>query len=310
MHTCKVTIGSVLGFALLVLTSSCGGSGNMGGGGASSTFVRGKWSFGLFSSSSNMLGPTAELDMNLNQSGETISSDNRGSVDSVSCAGMHMDSSTGTISGDKINLVFSIDSEKITLDATLAPGGTAVGEANLGSWSAGDGPCLGGQHGIFNANLIPSLTGTSTGMLNLSNINSVPSVTAMLAEDSNFNISGSMAVTDDPCFSSLAISPTNLGMSVGSLSSFEMTDGTNVADVTGQIFIESLPPSLFNAQFGVISGCTEEFGGLTLNLNGDDAPAATQARTPSTGNVSAPKINPLLVERMKSLLAARRQNEQ
>jgi len=32
MHTCKVTIGSVLGLTLLVLTSSCGGSGNMGAG--------------------------------------------------------------------------------------------------------------------------------------------------------------------------------------------------------------------------------------------------------------------------------------
>jgi hypothetical protein len=32
MHTCKVTIGSVFGLALLVLTSSCGGSGNVGSG--------------------------------------------------------------------------------------------------------------------------------------------------------------------------------------------------------------------------------------------------------------------------------------
>lgn len=31
MHACKVTIGSVLGLTLLVLMSSCGGSGNMGG---------------------------------------------------------------------------------------------------------------------------------------------------------------------------------------------------------------------------------------------------------------------------------------
>jgi hypothetical protein len=305
----KRVFSATLALAVVMLLTSCGGgSGSSGGGGgAMSTFVPGKWSFSLFSSSSNMFGPTAELDMNLNQSGGTISSDNLGSVDSVSCAGMHLDSSTGTVSGDKINLVFSIDSEKITLNATLAPGGTAVGDANLGSWSAGDGPCLGRQHGIFTASLIPSLTGTSTGMLSLANINSVPSVTAMLAEDSNFNISGSMAVTDDPCFSSLAISPTNLGMSVGSLSSFEMTDGTNVADVTGQMFMESPPPSLFDAQFNVISGCTEEFGELTLDVNGDDGPAAMQARTRSTGNVTAPKINPLLVERVKALLAARRQ---
>jgi hypothetical protein len=309
----KRGFSTTLALAVVVLLTSCGGgSGGSsgGGGGATSTFVPGKWSFSLFSSSSNLFGPTAELDLNLNQSGGAISSDTLGSVDSVSCAGMHLDSSTGTVSGDKINLVFSIDSEKITLNATLAPGGTAVDDANLGNWSAGDGPCLGRQHGIFTASMIPSLTGTSTGMLSLANINSVPSVTAMLAEDQNFNISGSMAVTDDPCFSSLAISPTNLGMSIGSLSSFEMTDGTNVADVTGQTFMESPPPSLFDAQFNVTSGCTEEFGELILNINSADAPAAMQARTPSTGNVTAPKINPLLVERMKALLALRRQNPQ
>lgn len=33
MNTCKVTIGSLLGLTLLVLTSSCGGGGTMGGGG-------------------------------------------------------------------------------------------------------------------------------------------------------------------------------------------------------------------------------------------------------------------------------------
>src|SRR5579862_4026224 len=115
------------------LFAGCGGgSSSGGGGGTSSTFVPGKWTFSIFSNS-GLFGPTAELDMDLVQSGGTISSSNLESVDSVSCGGMHLDSSTGTVSGDKIHLVFSIDSEKITFDATLAPGGTAVGEASLGS---------------------------------------------------------------------------------------------------------------------------------------------------------------------------------
>jgi hypothetical protein len=293
--------------AILVtgLFAGCGGGGgtSSGGGGASSTFVPGKWTFSIFSNS-GLFGPTAELDMDLDQSGGTISSSNLESVDSVSCGGMHLDSSTGTVSGDKIHLVFSIDSEKITFDATLAPGGTAVGEASLGNWSAEDGPCLGGQHGIFTASLIPALTGTWTGILGLANVNTMPSVTVMLAEDANFSVSGSMAVTDDPCFSSIAIAPDNLGLSVGSLSSFEMTDGTNVLDFIGSI--EGVPPIplQFDANVTVVSGCTEESG--TLNITMGDPPAAMDSSGARNAKAGKQKINPLLVERMKNLIAARR----
>jgi hypothetical protein len=300
---------SAVAFAVTILLVSffagCGGSSTgSGGGGTSSTFVPGKWTFSIFSSSSNLFGPTAELDMDLDQSGGMISSDNLESVDSVSCAGMHLDSSTGTVSGDKIHLVFSIDSEKITFDATLAPGGTAVGEASLGSWSAQDGPCLGGQHGIFTANLIPSLTGTWTGTLSLANVNSMPSVTVMLAEDANFNVSGSMAVTGDPCFSSIAIAPDNPGLSIGSLSSFEMTDGTNVVDFIGSL--EGVPPIplQFDANVTVVAGCTEESG--VLNITSGDGPAAMDSSGARNAKASTQKISPLLVERMKNLMAARR----
>lgn len=286
------------------LFAGCGGgSSSGGGGGTSSTFVPGKWTFSIFSNS-GLFGPTAELDMDLVQSGGTISSSNLESVDSVSCGGMHLDSSTGTVSGDKIHLVFSIDSEKITFDATLAPGGTAVGEASLGSWSADDGPCLGGQHGIFTANQIPSLTGNWTGAMGLANVNTLPSVTVMLAEDADFNVSGSMAVTGDPCFSSIAIAPDNLGLSIGSVSSFEMTDGTNVVDFIGSV--EGVPPVplAFDAEVTVIAGCTEESG--TLNITMGDPPAAMDASGARNAKAGARKISPLLVERMKTLMAARR----
>ena len=80
--------------AILVtgLFAGCGGGGgtSSGGGGASSTFVPGKWTFSIFSNS-GLFGPTAELDMDLDQSGGTISSSNLESVDSVSCGGMHLD---------------------------------------------------------------------------------------------------------------------------------------------------------------------------------------------------------------------------
>jgi len=42
-----------------------------------------------------------------------------------------------------------------------------------------------------------------------------------------------MTVTNDPCFSSLAIEGDNPGISVGHLSSFEMTDGANILDFVG-----------------------------------------------------------------------------
>lgn len=299
---------SAMAFAVAILAVSlfagCGGSGGTnGGGGTSSTFVPGKWTFSIFSNS-GLFGPTAELDMDLDQSGGTISSDNLESVDSISCGGMHLDSSTGTVSGDKIHLVFSIDSEKMTFDATLAPGGTAVGEASLGNWSADAGPCLGGQHGIFTANLIPSLTGTWTGTMGLTNVNSFPSVTVMLAEDADFNVSGSMAVTGDPCFSSIATAPDNLGLSIGSVSSFEMTDGTNVVDFIGSVEGVSPIPLQFDANVTVVSGCTEEAG--TLNITMGDAPGAMDSSGARNAKAGTPKISPLLVERMKNLMAARR----
>jgi hypothetical protein len=305
----KRFFSAILALAVGVLFTGCGGSSSSGGGGGTtSIFVPGKWTFSLFPSSSGLFGPTFELDMNLTQSGGTISSTNENAVDNISCSGMHLDSSTGSASGDKITLVFSIDSEKITLNATLAPGGTAVGEAKLGNFSVSDGPCLGGQHGIFTADLAPSLTGTSIGTMTLGSITTEPMVTAMLAEDPNFNVSGSMAVTDDPCFSSLAIAPGNLGVALGRLFSFEMTDGTNVVDFVGQIN-ESGPPIQSSGQVSVVSGCTEEGGEFSLTESADPG-TGMQAPAANGAKAATPKINPLLIERMKALQIARRQNAQ
>ena len=95
MHTCKVTSCSLLGLSLLMLTASCGGGGASGGG-SSTTFVPGKWSVTLFSASGGLFANTVELDLDLVQSGNTISSDIGHTVDSSNCTGMHMDSSAGT----------------------------------------------------------------------------------------------------------------------------------------------------------------------------------------------------------------------
>jgi hypothetical protein len=69
---------------------------------------------------------TVELDLDLTQSGNMISSDSTHSVDNSTCVGMHVDSSTGSVSGDTFDLVFSIDSEQITMNATLSAGGKSI----------------------------------------------------------------------------------------------------------------------------------------------------------------------------------------
>lgn len=302
----KRYFSGAMAIALIVLLTSCGGGSNGGGSAPGGAFVPGKWTFSLFPSTSNLFGPTAELDVDLTQSGSTISSTTDTSIDNVSCAGMHLDSSTGTASEGKIKLVFKIDSETITLEAGLDPDGKSVNEVNLGKFSASEGPCLGGQHGVFSGNLIPSLTGTSTGTMLLGGLNTEPGVTATLAEDPNFNVSGSMVVTDDPCFSSLAIAPANPGIAIGSLFSFEMTDGVNTVDFVGQL-TEVSPGIETSSQVNVVSGCTEQSGEMTLT---QDADSAATMRVPVATGKAAPKISPLLVERMKALLAARRQNAQ
>jgi hypothetical protein len=145
-----------------------------------------------------------------------------------------------------------------------------------------------------------------TGTMQILGTTIFPNVTAMLTEDSSFNVSGSMAVTNDPCFSSLATNPANPGMSVGSLSSFEMTDGTNVVDFMGKIQIAPGLPDSYSADFTVTAGCTQEFGGVDLNFSTmatADAPAASGSKK------AANTINPVLVERFKALVATRHEHE-
>jgi hypothetical protein len=289
---------AVLALGVAIFCTSCGSGSSSGGGGGSTTFVPGKWTVSLFANSGQLFGPTAELDMNLAQSGGAISSDSENSVDDATCGGAHMDSSSGTTSGDNFKLVFTIDSEKITLNGKLDPGGKTISVPG-GTFSSSGGACLDGQGGVFTAAFIPSITGTSTGFFN-----GVPGtgVTAMLNEDPNFNVSGSMAVTGDPCFSSIAIPVDNLGVSVGSLIFFEMSDGTNVINFTGQV-IGSAPVE-YNLDVNVVTGCTEQFGVMQLTVGGE-APGAIPASAAEGAKSAAAREKPLMVERMKALLVER-----
>jgi hypothetical protein len=128
------SFSATLAVVLTVLLASCGGNGsNGGGGGSSTTFVPGKWSATLYSGSGLLFANTVELDLDLVQSGNTISSDSGHSVDSATCSGMHVDSSTGTVSGNQFRLVFTIDSERITLTGTLSADGKSITEGKFTS---------------------------------------------------------------------------------------------------------------------------------------------------------------------------------
>jgi len=289
--------------ALLILLTSCS-SGSGGGGGSTTTFVPGKWTVTLFLSNNGNLGPVVEVDMNLTQTGTTISSNSDNTVDNRVCGGIHTDSTTGTVNGSQFNLVISINAETATLAGTLSADGKSIDTLNSKVSSSSGGPCFLGDSGGFSGNFVPPLTGTLTGPMQIPGLPTAPTVTAMLDEDSSFNVTGSMVVTNDPCFSSLTTTADNPGMSIGSLSSFEMTDGTNTLEFMGIVQVAPGLPNSYNAGFTVSAGCTQESG--TMELNFDSAAAVARASGATSNSTSAAsRINPVLVERLNALRVAR-----
>jgi hypothetical protein len=300
----------LVAISLALIFTGCGssggsGSGSGGSGGSNSVFVPGRWTI-------TVDGPFGfdpiEFDMNFTQSGNAITSDSDNTVDNSSpCGGVHVDSSTGTVSGDQFQLLLSINSETVTLNGTLSPDGKSVGIESGHFKSKSGGPCFNGVDGGFSANFIPPFAGSFTGTIQVIPVLGEPTVTAMFTQGANFNLSGSMMVASDPCFSSLATSPSKPGMSIGSLSTFEMTDGVNVIDFTGRTLTGGAIIGLeFDASFTVIAGCTEEVNGeLSLDPTGQAAVAMASAATRKS---SAPVINPALLERLKEISASRREH--
>ena len=285
--------------------SSGGGSGNSSG---SSVFVTGKWTLTVFEIIPNdLFAPSVEFDINFTQSGNTISSDSDSTVDGAVCGGMHVDSTTGTVTGNQFKLLLTINTETISASGTLSPDGKSISIMESNFTSSAGGPCFNGTHGSFTANFVPAFTGSFSGTMIVSPVLGTPAVTGMFTEDPNFNLSGSLMVTGNPCYTSLATAPSKPGMSIGSLASFEMTDGTNVLDFSGHILTAAAPMGFeYDGEFNVIAGCTEEFDGqLTLD------PAATPAAALATGRPRSAfsALNPVLVERLKALAASRHEHE-
>jgi hypothetical protein len=280
--------------ALLIVLSSCGGS--SGTHTTFSPFFTGKWTATIVSPTQGQL---ANLDMNLAQTGDAISSDSLNTIDNLNCDGnisTHMDSTTGTVNGNQFNLVFSVDGEAITLTGTIVAGGKSI----FGNFTSGGGPCLNGTGGTFTAAFIPPVTGTYTGTLtSVSNV--VSNATAMLSEDANFNVSASVVVTNNTCFSSLSTVAPAFGMSIGDQTVFKVTDGTTSVDFVGRILQVGSSLSGFAGAWIASGNCTT-VGNFQLTfgtagaMNVPDANSATNAKS---------EIPPFMVDRLKALLARR-----
>ena len=289
-----------------ILLAGCGSSGGSGNGSGSSIFVTGKWTLTVFEIIPNdFFSPSVEFDMNFTQSGTTILSDSDNTVDNAICGGTHVDSSAGTVTGNQFKLVLTVNAETLTLTGVLSPDGKSMSITDSNFTSSPNGVCFNGTHGNFTANFVPAFTGSFTGTMIVSPVLGTPTVTGMFTEDPNLNLSGSLMVTGNPCFTSLATAPSKPGMSIGSLALFEMTDGTNVLDFTGRISTFTVSGFEYDGEFNVIAGCTEEFDGqLTLD------PAATPAAASATSRPRSAfsPINPVLVERLKTLSAKRHED--
>jgi hypothetical protein len=287
-----------------ILLAGCGSSGGgFSSSSGNSVFVTGKWTLTVFESIPNEFGPAIEFDMNFTQSGTTILSDSDNTVDNAICGGTHVDSSAGTVTGNQFKLVLTVNAETLTLTGVLSPDGKSMSITDSNFTSSPDGVCFNGTHGGFSGNFVPAFTGSFTGTMIVSPVLGTPTVTGMFTEDPNLHLSGSLMVTGNPCYTSLATAPSKPGMSIGSLASFEMTDGTNVLDLSGHILTAAAPMGFeYDGEFNVIAGCTEEFDGQ-LTLDPAASPAAALATSRPRSAFSA--INPVLVERLKTLSAKR-----
>jgi hypothetical protein len=281
--------------ALLIVLGGCGGS--SGTHTTFSPFFTGKWTATIVSPAQGQL---ANLDMNLAQNGEAISSDSLNTIDNLNCPDnlTHMDSTTGTVNGSQFNLVFSVNSESITLTGTIVAGGKSI----FGNFTSGGGPCLNGASGTFAAAFIPPVTGTYTGTLtSVSNV--VSNATAMLSEDANFNVSASVVVTNNTCISSLSTVAPDFGMSIGDLTVFDVADGTTSVDFIGRILQVGSSLSGFAGNWIASGDCATE-GVFQLTFGTAGAMHVPEVNSATTAKSEIP---PLIVERRKALLAARRE---
>jgi hypothetical protein len=279
--------------ALTIVLCSCTGSGSGSGSGGTTPFVAGKWSITLEPS---IPGQLANLDINFTQAGDTISSDKKNTTDNMICPGSgnpldRVNSSMGTVRGNQFNLVFTVNGETITMSGTISPAGVGVS----GNFTSSGGPCLNGDSGTFNAELIPPATGMYTGtMTSITGV--VSGVTATLTEDANFNVTATMMVTSNTCLSSLATGPSNLGLSVGDLTGFTVTDGTNSVNFIGRIGQVNNSPTEFAGNWFATGDCMIQ-GSIQMQTG-----VATSSSTSAKS-----KIPPFMLERLKSMLAARRE---
>jgi hypothetical protein len=278
-----------------VMFTGCSNSASSNG---TSPSFNGKWVVEI--DPGNAFPPHPEFDFNLTRTGDTLSSDSDNTIDNLDCVPSEElldDSTSGSVRGNQFMLGMAIangtpDAQGIRLTGTVAKNHSSVS----GTYESDPGPCFSGKTGIFTATFIAPTTGTFSGTLINTPNAATSNATAMLAEDSAFNESASMTVTNNTCFSSLSSSPANPGFSIGRLTDFEVSDGnnTNIVDFIGLVDSNA---STFSGQWEVTQGCTDQNGTVDLSATMPASLAASR---------SAEKVNSVLAQRFRMLLAHKR----
>jgi hypothetical protein len=296
---------AILG-AMILFLSSCSSSGSTSSSQSKPSF-NGKWVFVL------MQNPGAidqnEIDANFTQSGVSISSDSSNTVDGFPCVFNDeppSDTTVGSVTGRAFNLTFTLhsgqpDAQTLALTGTLTPDRSQINGTY--TWSAG--PCNSLQTGIFDAAFIASLTGQYTGVLINSDTGITDPITGMITEDPDFQTSGSFNVMNDSCLSTISPAPTQAGYSIGQLTYFFGTDGTNTVGFSGTTIKGA---AIINGVWTISPGCTNEGGGAfdftNVATSGAPAPANNGATDAAAQFLAAPP-SPQLMKNFQALMAAR-----
>jgi hypothetical protein len=160
---------------------------------------------------------------------------------------------TGTVRGKNVTMMISFPS---TAGAdTLAMVGTATGTNLAGTYTDSLGDA-----GTWTASTASSLSGSYSGTFNSTSnpLPITPTILITLAQDANFNLSGTATIMHSPCISSLTLS----GQAIGE--AFSLTDATS------EVVLMALPTGnnfTFSYSFkSTAANCAGDFGrGVVTN---------------------------------------------
>ncbi|HEY0704110.1 MAG TPA: hypothetical protein VGD60_15175 [Candidatus Acidoferrales bacterium] len=307
MRPTKFSAPAVL-IAVTIILALAGCSSSSSSSNSSSGSFAGKWAFEL---EQNGAAPNYEIDTNFTQTGSAVTSDAGNTIDGFGCTNLNeapSDMTSGTVNGSTFNLTFTIhsgqpDAQTLTLTGTLTNAG---GKQIDGTYAWSTGPCNSLQTGIFTAASIGSLTGQYGGVL-INGANVSDTITGMVTEDSDFTTSASITVMNNSCLSAISPSANIGGYSVGRLTSFYGTAGSNTVAFAGAT---TGPAATIDGVWSVVPGCANQAGGTFdfYNVAKSGQPAAQPAAGTSTAAALQATPSPDLLKNFAALVASRHNN--